>query len=995
MEKEKLDQISISSLYKRRKTDRDIFQELMPNKVKEVLLFATLYDAYSIEREGQFSDKIFGEYLQLNLYAAPRFTSVNTPEDVAPTIHLRHFDLIIIMAGVDKEMPIRVAELIHHEKPRIPILLLVNNNSDVGYFKRAASLVPAIDRVFVWNGNSNVFLAMIKYIEDKRNVARDTILGGVRIILLVEDSIKYYSRYLPLLYFSVMTQTQSLVSDDSTDELHKIFKYRARPKVLLVSTFEEAIRIINDYKDYLLCVISDVKFSKGGVNDEDAGIELLKYATENLKYPIPLLLQSHDIGNARRAEAIGAGFITKNSDTLAHDIHEFINTKLGFGDFIFKDKRGNKIACARNLHEFEELVAKIPMESLLYHANVNGFSTWLMARGEINMAERLIPYKAEDFDNTEKLRDFCLNVFTDVREKKNRGRIINFDSSLITGNRYIVRMGLGSLGGKGRGLAFMSNLLENIDMRTILNGINIRMPATSIIGAIEFDNFLESNNLFNLAFHSRDQEEIKAAFLAGDLSITLKDKLMQYIQLMREPLAIRSSGLFEDSLLQPFSGVYDTYLIPNNHINTEVRFEQIQNAIKLIYASVFSNDARSYFQAINYKIEEEKMAIIIQPVVGKEHNGKFYVDISGIAQSYNYYPHSYMKPEDGFAVAAIGLGQSVSGGEKAYRFCPKYPALNIGSISDQVRDTQREFYAIDLTHSEFDMPHEGELAAIRKFPISAAEKDGVIEQCVSTYDMENEVLMPGIGTRGPRVVDFANLLKYNQVPMADALLVLMKLFQQAMGSPVEMEFAIDLNKGDRGWPTFYLLQLKPLIRREDEIEIDLDELDRNNLVLLSQKGMGNGRIKGIHDVLYVDIDRFDRTRTKEIAAEILEFNKVLSGNDRKYVLIGPGRWGTRDEFTGIPVRWAHINNAKVIVEIGLPDFPLDASLGSHFFHNVTSMNVGYFSVPLVDGNEFVNMKLLASQELIKEGKFVKWVRFQNSLEVLMDGRKRTALVRMK
>lgn len=995
MEKEKLDQISISSLFKRRKTDRDIFQELMPNKVKEVLLFATLYDAYSIEREGQFSDKIFGEYLQLNLYAAPRFTSVNTPEDVVPTINSRHFDLIIIMAGVDKVMPLKVAELIHSHKSRIPILLLVNNNSDVGYFKRSAAQVPAIDRVFVWNGNSNIFLAMIKYIEDKRNVDRDTVLGGVRIVLLVEDSVKYYSRYLPLLFSSVLTQTQALVSDDSTDELHKIFKYRARPKILLVSTYEDAVQIISNYKDYLLCVISDVKFARKGVNDEDAGIELLKYTKKSLKYPIPLLLQSHDIENAKRAEAIGAGFITKNSDTLSHDIHEFINSKLGFGDFIFKDKKGNKIACARNLHEFEELVAKVPMESLLFHARENGFSTWLMARGEINMAERLIPFKVEDFEDKERLRDFILNVFSDVSEKKNRGRIVNFDASLIAGNRYIVRMGLGSLGGKGRGLAFMSNLLENIDMKAILPGINIRMPATSIIGAIEFDKFLESNNLFEQAFHTSDQEQIKDAFLSGDLSISLKDKLMQYIQQIRQPLAVRSSGLFEDSLLQPFSGVYNTYLIPNNHPDPEIRFEQLQNAVKLIYASVFSNDARSYFQAINYKIEEEKMAIIIQPVVGNEHNGKFYVDISGIAQSYNYYPYSYMQPEDGFAVAAMGLGQAVSGGEKAFRFCPKYPAMNVGSISDQVRDTQREFYAIDLTHNEFDMFQEGELAAIRKFPISAAEKDGVIDQCVSTYDMENEVILPGTGTRGPRVVDFANLLKYNQVPMADSLLVLMKLFQQAMGSPVEMEFAIDLKKGDNGWPTFYLLQLKPLIRREDDIEIDLDELNRSDLVLLSQKGMGNGKIKGIHDVLYVDVNHFDRTRTKEIAAEILEFNKLLCNEERKYVLIGPGRWGTRDEFTGIPVRWAHINNAKVIVEIGLPDFPLDASLGSHFFHNVTSMNVGYFSVPVVDGNEFVNMKLLDSQKLIQEGKFVRWVRFENDLEILMDGRKRTAVVRMK
>ncbi len=990
---EKFENISISSIYKRRKTDRDIFQELMPNKVKEVMLFATLYDSYSIEREGQFSDKIFGEYLQLNLYAAPRFTSVNSPEDVIRMLNIRHFDLVIIMAGVDKEMPMKIAEEIHVFKPRIPILLLVNNNNDVGHFKVLALKVPAIDRVFVWNGNSNVFLAMIKYIEDKKNVARDTVLGGVRIVLLVEDSVKYYSRYLPLLFTSVMTQTQALVSDESIDELHKIFKYRARPKVLLVSSYEEAVQIINDYKDYLLCVISDVKFLHNGINDEDAGIELLNYVKETLHYPIPLLLQSHDITNADRAVEIGAGFINKNSDTLAHDINAFINSKLGFGDFIFRDKNGEKIAEARNLHEFEELIAKVPEESLIYHGQRNSFSTWLMARGEINMAERLIPYRTDDFDNPSKIRDFCLNVFADVREKRNRGRIINFDPLLISGNRYIVRLGLGSLGGKGRGLAFMSNLMENIDMKSILPGINVRMPATAIIGAIEFDSFLETNDLYDIAYHQTDYSLLKKAFLAAEISPSVKERLLQYVQHMKQPLAIRSSGLFEDSLVRPFSGVYATYLIPNDHPDELVRYEQLLNAVKLIYASVFSDDARAYFRAINYKIEEEKMAVIIQPVVGRRHDDKFYVDISGVAQSYNYYPYSYMHPEDGFAVAAVGLGQAVAGGEKAFRFCPKYPALNIGSVADQVRDTQREFYALDLTHRDFDLDQEGELAAIKKYPISATLKNKVMEHCISSYDTENDLLEPGSRHSGIKVVNFANILKYSQVALADTLQLLMKLFNQAMGSPVEMEFALDLSAGENGWPTFYLLQLKPLIRREDDVEINLGSLDHSRLLLLSQKGMGNGRIRGIRDVIYVDIAKFDRTKTKEIAAEIFEFNRLLSEENRRYILIGPGRWGTRDEFTGIPVRWAHINNAKVIVEIGLPDFPLDASLGSHFFHNVTSMNVGYFSVPYIDGDEFVKMDWLEKQVLVRSGKYIKHVRFEHELEVLMDGRKRTAIIR--
>jgi len=991
---ENIDNISISAIYKRRKTDRDIFQELMPNKVKEVLLFATLYDSYAIEREGQFSDKIFGEYLQLNLYAAPRFTSVNTQEDVSKILNTRHFDLAIIMAGVDKEMPLKIVDEINAAKPRIPILILVNNNSDVRYFKIAATKIPAIDRVFVWNGNSNVFLAMIKYIEDKKNAAKDTRLGGVRIILLVEDSIKYYSRYLPLLFASVMTQTQALVSDESTDELHKIFKYRARPKVLLVSTYEDALQVIYEYKDYLLCVISDVKFARNGINDEDAGIELLKFVKKNLRYPIPLLLQSHDVSNAARAEEIQAGFINKNSDSLSHDINEFINSNLGFGDFVFRNGKGEEIGIARNLHEFEELIKVVPVESLVYHGKSNDFSTWLVARGEINTAERLIPYKSEDFDDPSKIRDICLSVFADVHEKRNRGRIINFDPLLVNGNRYIVRMGRGSLGGKGRGLAFMCNMMENIDMKTLIPGINIRMPATAVIGAIEFDKFLESNNLYDVAYHQTDFKMINEAFLKAQLSTTLKERLLQYIRQVKQPLAVRSSGLFEDSLLRPFSGVYSTFLIPNSHPDENVRFEQLRTAVKLVYASVFSDDARAYFNAINYKIEEEKMAVILQPVVGHEHNTKFYADISGVAQSYNYYPYSYMEPEDGFAVIAVGLGQAVVGGEKAYRFCPKYPALNNNSIQDQVRDSQRDFYAIDMKQSSFDLTMEGEMAAIRKYRISEAEKDGVLEHCASTYSIENDYITPGIGERGPRVLNFADILEYQHVPLSDALMLLMKLFKQAMGSPVEMEYAIDLNNGENGWPTFYLLQLKPLIRREADVEIELGSLDSAKLLLLSNKGMGNGKISGIRDVVFVDIKKFDRTKTREIAAEIAEVNKEFNARNLQYVLIGPGRWGTRDEYTGIPVNWAHINNAKVIVEIGLPNYPLDASLGSHFFHNVTSMNVGYFSVPDINSTDFVKLDLLEKQELMWEGKYVKHVRFKNELEILMDGRKRTAVIRI-
>jgi hypothetical protein len=721
---------------------------------------------------------------------------------------------------------------------------------------------------------------------------------------------------------------------------------------------------------------------------------LLKFVRESLRYPIQLLLQSQDDSNIKRAEEIGAGFINKNSDSLTHDLDVFIKNNLGFGDFIFRDMNGNPIAVARNLHEFEDILAKVPIESLHYHGRTNAFSSWLVARGEINIAERLIPFKTEDFSDPELIREICLNTFADIREKKNRGRIINFDPLMLTGNRYVVMMGRGSLGGKGRGLAFICNMMENIDMKSLLPGINIRMPATSIIGATEFDNFLESNNLYDIAYHQTDYNRIREAFLAAELNDTVKERLYQYIVLQKQPLAVRSSGLFEDSLIRPFSGVYSTYLIPNNHPDENVRFEQLVTAIKLVYSSVFTEDARSYFQAINYKIEEEKMAVIIQPVVGHEHNEKFYADVSGVAQSYNYYPYSYMEPGDGFAVIAVGLGQTVVGGEKAYRFCPKYPNLNNNSVRDQVRDTQRDFYAIDMTQQTFNLALEGELAAIRKYRISEAEKDGVLDHCASTYIIENDYIMPGISVKGQRVINFANILEYEHAPLADTLFLMLKLFKQALGSPVEMEFALDLSRGENGWPTFYLLQLKPLIRREMEIKIDLGSMDSSKLILVSKKGMGNGRLTTIKDVVYVDVNKFDRTKTREISNEISEVNKNFSKNNQQYILIGPGRWGTRDEFTGIPVNWAQINNAKIIVEIGLPNFPLDASLGSHFFHNVTSMNVGYFSIPQINGNEFIKTDLLDREEPVWQGKYVKHVRFKNGLEVLMDGRKRTAVIKI-
>jgi len=987
-----IDSISLANIYKKRKTDRDIFQELMPTKVKEVLLIATLYDSYSIVREGQFSDKIFGEYLQLNLYAAPRFTSVHTKEDALLTLEHRDFDLIIVMVGVDKDSPIATARAIREMRPRVPLLLLVNNNADLRYFQTEKRKLNFIDRIFVWNGNSNVFMAMIKYIEDIKNVARDTQNGNVRVILLVEDSIQYYSRYLPVLYTTVMTQTQVLVKEDAKDELHKILRMRARPKVILVDTYEDAVRFIDSYRRYMLCVISDVKFEKGGIDDEDAGIELLKYTSNTRKFPIPLLLQSHDITNAQRAREIGADFINKNSESLSMDILNFLYRRLGFGNFVFKGIDGLPITEAHNIKEFQEKFKDIPDGALQYHGSRNSFSTWLMARGEINMAEQLRPLQMSDFESPELLRQFCLDVFKSVRFEKLRGTIVNFDPEFVSSNRFIVRMAKGSLGGKGRGIAFICNFIENIDFKKLIPEMNIRIPATAIIGALEFDKFVEMNNLYDDIYSLNDYDAIRKHFIDSEFDEPIRQKLIEYLKVMDRPLAVRSSGLFEDSLLQPFSGVYATYLLPNNHEDLMVRYRQLETAIKLVYSSIFTDSAQAYFDAISYKIEEEKMAVVIQEVVGHHYNEKYYPTISGVAQSYNYYPISYMEPDDGFSVAAVGLGMYVVGGENAFRFCPKYPNLNAAALKDQLRDTQKEFYAIDLTKSEFDMIADGEDAAIKKYRVREAEKDGTLEHSASTYSMENDDLIPGVQGKGPKVIDFANILKYNHLPLADSLSLLLKLFKEAMGSPVEIEYAIDIEPAENSLPTLYLLQIKPLIRMEERVEVDIESVSDDKVFMYAERGMGNGKIKDIRDVVYVDPGKFDKLKTKQMAQEINEINHKLDAEHADYILIGPGRWGSRDPFTGIPVLWSNISKAKIIIEMGLPDFPLDGSLGSHFFHNVTSMNVGYFSVPHKSRNSKLKMESLEEQEVINETEFIKHVRFKRPLSVFMDGRERKALI---
>jgi hypothetical protein len=970
--------------------DRDLLHDLMPFKVKEILLVANLYDAYSIEKEGRFSDHILGEYHQLNLTSLPRVTGVSNEDETIEALENKHYDLVILMMGVDKKTPLKIAETIKDRYQYIPTFLLLNNNSDLAVLEEEKRDLKDIDKVFIWNGDSKVFFAMVKLIEDMVNADNDTKIGLTRVILLVEDSPKYYSRYLPMLYKIIMEQTQRLIEDVNTDDLYKVLKMRARPKILLAHTYEEAMEIFDQYKDYFLCVISDVCFPKDNKLNKSAGFELIKFIKENV-LNLPTVLQSSDPENAKKSYEIKSNFINKNSESLLQDLKSFINYHLGFGHFVYRDNQGRQIAVAKSMLEFESYLKTVPEDSLIYHAVKNQFSLWLMARGEIQIAKIINPLKITDFKSPNQLRDFLINILRLYRNEQEKGKIVNFNEAAVQEENNIVSLAPGALGGKGRGLAFVNTLIYNFKFKELLPLINVRTPKTSIIGTEEFDIFIESNHLVDKIHEIEDYDELRKEFLAGELSYSLKKKLKVFIKLITKPIAVRSSSLFEDSITQPFSGIFETYILPNNHPDPEQRLKQLMNAIKLVYVSIYSKNARNYFKAIDYKVEEEKMAVVLQEVAGHKFGDCYYPHISGTAQSHNFYPVAHMKPDEGFAVAALGLGQYVVEGEKAYRFSPSYPNMDIVSTKDLYKGSQVYFYAVDLNKEDVDLL-EGEDAGLIKLDIDESEKHGTLKHLASVYDPENDQISPGLDSYGPRIVNFANILKYEYIPLAKTITVILDVVKEALGSPVEIEFAVDLTKDEKGLASFYLLQIKPLVCHEEDYHVDVDKIDNEHLVLYSEKTMGNGKIQYIKDVIFVMPDKFDNTKTLEMKDEIDKMNQRMQEAGKKYVLIGPGRWGTRDKFIGIPVAWPQISNAKIIVEMSLDDFNLDASLGSHFFHNVTSMNVGYFSVDHKSINDKIAWDILNNQRLVSESKYFKHVEFKKPLTITMDGRKRFSVI---
>ncbi len=986
--------------------------DLMRQKVHEILLVSTFYDAFIFEQDGILSEKFFGGYDQLSLGNIPRITNVSNGEEALLMLDKKWFDVVIIMMRIGDLSPYELSRKIKEKYSGIPVLLLLNSESDIELINRNVNKMHHIDDVFLWSGDNHIFLAMIKYIEDIQNVETDTKSGLVHVILLVEDSVRYYSRFLPLLYREIMQQSQRLISAELTP-LNRRRRMRTRPKVLLVHNYADAVQVIERFKESLICVISDVKYPKDGILDGEAGLKLMKKINED-ELSIAKLLQSTNNDNAVFAKETDAEFLLKNSETLLKDLRKFILNNLGFGDLILRNKDGNEIARASNMLEFENLISNVPVESILYHGGRNHFSSWLIAHGEIQIARSIRPIKTDNFPDPESLRNYLITIFEDIRLRKNRGKVIEFDKDNIDPEGQIIRLREGSLGGKGRGLAFLNSLINSIDIDSDYKDINIKMPKTFIIGTDEFDEFISKNNIkeaiLELSCNKKEMlenwnefddvvsllqkitaedEEIEEIFLRGDLSTKLKKKLKTIMEVNNDPIAVRSSGLLEDSQSQPFAGIYSTYMFPNNDPDINVRLKKLISAIKLVFASVFLKNARDYIHNINYKLEEEKMAVIIQNIVGNEFDGLFYPHISGVAQSYNFYPTSKLKNLDGIATIGVGMGKSVVDGESNFIFCPKYPKHGITSNEDLIRNTQKSIYAVDFINRNNELIRE--LDGLQPVKIRKIKHNGSFNHLASIWDYENDRLYAGVNGKGPVIIDFANIIKHNYIPLPDVLNNILDICKRAMGVPVEIEFAVKINEKTKKH-TFYLLQIRPLNVHMEAANIDKESLMNDELLLYSESGMGNGTFDSIKDIIIFDPEKFDNTRTMEMQEEIEQFNLKLKSEERKYLLIGPGRWGSRDRFLGIPVKWSQISNAKAIIEVGLKDFQVDASQGTHFFHNLMSMNVGYFSIPYSAGNDFLDLDWILKQRETDRKEFFIHYSFNKSIIMKIDGKQQLAVI---
>lgn len=981
------------SVFSRFKIREDASYDLLRFKVNEILLVSTHYDAFIFEQDGVLSEQLIGEYNQLNLSFPPRVTHVTTGVQALEVLASRPIDLVILTIRTGDMAPPDVAREIKRRRPDLAVLLLVNNPYDIAFYEQDRSRLGPIDDLFFWSGNSNVFLAMIKSVEDRRNLADDTRNGLVRVILVIEDSAKHGSSFLPLLYALIVRQTQQLIAEE-VSESNRRRRMRMRPKVILVHDFAEAQRIYQEYKDFLICIISDVAFERSGRLDEDAGVRFIEQVRATNR-TLPVLVQSADPANAARAEGLNATFLDKNSPHLLTELRDFIVGQLGFGEFVFRMRDGAEIARAGTMQEFMECLPRIPDESFLFHAAHNHFSGWLIAHGEVEYAKKIQPLLVSDFPTTEALRQYLTEGFAELERAKNRGRLVVLSEWDQMDRSQVVRLREGSLGGKGRGLAFMNALIHALDLDRQFPTVEVTLPITAIVGTREFDEFLENNGI-GWDIVGRSDAEIRARFLEGRLSERLSARLWRFCERVTTPIAVRSSGLLEDSQSCPLAGVYRTYMLPNQAADPRQRYDEVVAAIKLVFACVFERESREHVTFSGYQLEEEKMAVVLQEIVGVQHGRTFYPDVSGVAQSHNFYPAGPVKPSDGVASVALGLGRTVVEGRRVVRFCPRYPDLDLVSPDELVRGSQREFWGIDLDARPFAFVG-GEELTLKRMDLKAAEAHGTLMPVGSVWDRENERMVDHLGVAGLRVVTFANILKYGVFPLAELLERFLTLGEVALGVPVEIEFAANVVRAGEGRskPAFHVLQIRPI--SVDSTAVDVDPVTGGQdpgVLLYTEEALGNGVVDDLVDLVCVTPETFQVTHTAAIRQEVSALNRRLKSEGRRYLLVGPGRWGSRDRFLGIPVVWSDISGARVIVETDLESFRVEASQGSHFFHNLVARNVGYLKVRWGVESAFLRWEALHGAEVVERTAHCVHLRTARPLEIRMDGRVGRAAVRM-
>ena len=965
------------------------FANLMNKRIYNVLLIATKYDAFMLEDDGRVDEQIFNEYTSLSLRYPPRFTQVTTEEEALNELKDRNFELIICMPNMDNRDIFAAASEIKVHYPNIPIVVLTPFSKEVS--KRIAHEdLSAIDYVFSWLGNSELLLAIIKLIEDKMNAPDDTESVGVQIILLVEDSIRFYSSALPHLYKFVLEQSQMFAKEALNDH-QRTLRMRGRPKIKLARTYEEAVRIFDQYRDNILGIISDMSFMHNGVKDPYAGYKFGQYVRKT-GLIIPFVLESSEAANAIYAGELNASFIDKNPKSYPQDLRARIMERFGFGDFvIINPHTKEEIMRIKDLKDLQTKVFLIPDDSLVYHLSRNHFSRFFYSRAMFPPAEVLKHVDVSDYKDMNEARQLIFDLIVQYRRMKNSGVVAVYQKDRFDEYSNFARIGDGSLGGKGRGLAFIGAMVKRYP-RLEQDNFAVTIPKTVVICTDIFDEFMETNGLYPVALSDNDDETILRYFLRASLPKKLIEDLMAFFDVVKGPIAIRSSSLLEDSHYQPFAGIYSTYMVPKIEEKYDM-LRTVSDAIKAVYASVFYRDSKAYMTATSNLIDQEKMAIVLQEVVGTRYGDHFYPTISGVARSLNFYPIGNEKAEDGIANIALGLGKYIVDGGQTLRFSPRHPhsILQMSTMDFALKETQTRFYALDLKNmaERFSVDDAFNLV---KLSVKDADKEGSLRYIVSTYDPYDQIIRDGYYLGGRKIISFCNILQHDVFPLATTLDHLLGIGQQEMGRPVEIEFAVNIDLNDPKKATFYLLQIRPIVDNKEVMDEDLTLVQNEETILSSTSVLGHGIVSDVQDVVYVKTGAFNSANTQAIAYEIERVNRGFTEGEKGYVLVGPGRWGSSDPWLGIPVKWPHISNARVIVECGLENYRVDPSQGTHFFQNLTSFGVGYFTINPFKGDGWFDEAFLNAQPAVEETDYLRHVHFDRPIVIKMDGKRSLGVV---